>query len=63
MSSAQSGEHLVKKENVSVILRLVVDEDRTLVHGELVALDGTSRGGFADWASLVQLLDTLLRQS
>jgi hypothetical protein len=62
VSSGQSGERLADKQNVSVILRLVIDEHGALVHGELVALDGTSRGRFADWPALVRLLNRLLEQ-
>ena len=56
MSSAPLGETLGDHRNLTLMLRLVVDRTGQLVHGELVDLDGASRGRFLNWDALVQLL-------
>jgi hypothetical protein len=50
------GEHLAEHRNVTVMLRLVVDSDGHLVHGELVDLDGSTHGRFLTWERMVELL-------
>ena len=40
VASAEWGEHLADNKHISVVLRLVVDEQRVLVHGEVVDVDG-----------------------
>ena len=56
MSPPASGEQLADLRNVTVLLRLVVDPTGKLVHGELVNLDGESRGRFLSWDRLLELL-------
>jgi hypothetical protein len=48
------------KQEVTVILRLLMDEQGKLVHGNLVDVDGQSRGRFSDWGDLVSLLQQWL---
>jgi hypothetical protein len=56
VSSAPLGETLGDHHNLTLLLRLVVDRAGHLVHGELVDLDGASRGRFLNWDTLQQLL-------
>jgi hypothetical protein len=56
VSSTSRGERLIEKHNLTLVLRLVVDQGRQLVHGELVGPDGTSRGRFADWGGLTRVI-------
>jgi hypothetical protein len=52
----ESGEHLAANRHVTLLLRLVADPDGHLVHGEVVDSDGATRGKFASWTNLVELL-------
>lgn len=56
MSPPVLGEQLAEHRNVTVMLRLVVDPDGHLVHGELVDLDGSTHGRFLTWERMVELL-------
>jgi hypothetical protein len=47
---------LAEKRDLAVVVRIVVDRNRQLVHGELVDMNGTSRGRFADWDTLIRLI-------
>ena len=62
VSSAPLGETLGDNRNLTVLLRLVIDPAGQLVHGELVDLDGASRGRFLNWDGLLQLLDQRLEE-
>jgi hypothetical protein len=57
VSASNLGEHLADNRNLTLLVRLVVDPAGHLVHGELVELDGASRGSFRAWETLVQLLE------
>jgi hypothetical protein len=56
VSPRPSAEQLADHRNVTVLLRLVVDSDGHLAHGEVVGLDGESLGRFSHWERLVELL-------
>jgi len=45
---------------LTVMLRLVVDPSGHLLLGELVDLDGSSRGKFLNWERLIELLTVRL---
>jgi hypothetical protein len=62
VSSAPLGETLGDHRNLTLILRLVVDEAGQLVHGELVDLDGASHGRFLNWETLLRLLSVRLEE-
>ena len=47
---------LSEKHQVTVILRMLMDEQGKLLHGNLVDVDGQSRGRFSNWGDLVNLL-------
>ena len=57
MSASSLGEHLADNRNLTLLVRLLLDPTGHLVHGELVELDGASRGTFRNWESLVELLE------
>lgn len=57
----ESGEHLAANRHVTLLLRLVADPEGHLVHGEVVDADGASRGKFASWKNLVELLAARLQ--
>ncbi len=60
MSPRALGEHLADHRNLTVMLRLVVDPTGHLMHGELIDLDGSSRGRFLNWERLIELLTVRL---
>jgi hypothetical protein len=62
VSSAPLGETLGDHRNLTLLVRLVVDPAGQLVHGELVDLDGASRGRFLNWDTLVRLLTLRLEE-
>jgi hypothetical protein len=62
VSTAPLGETLGDQRNLTVLLRLVVDPAGNLVHGELVDLDGASRGRFLNWDMLLHLLAQRLEE-
>ncbi len=52
--------HLADKHQVALVLRLTVDGQGQLVHGEVVALAGEVIGRFATWPTLIHALQTWL---
>ena len=60
VSPRARGEHLADHRNLTVMLRLVVDPSGQLLLGELVDLDGSSRGKFLNWERLIELLTVRL---
>jgi hypothetical protein len=55
--SVGTREQLVDQRHLTVLLRLVVDDQQQLVHGELVDVDGKAFGVFRDWPAMVELLE------
>jgi len=49
-------ERLSDKFQVTVVLRLLLGQRRQLEQGELVDLEGTTRGRFKDWRGLTKAL-------
>jgi hypothetical protein len=43
---------LTEKRHITVILRLVVNQDGRLVHGEVVDVEGKPQGRFVGWQQL-----------
>jgi hypothetical protein len=52
--------HLADKRQVALVLRLTIDGQGQLVHGEVVALAGEAIGRFATWPTLLHVLQTWL---
>jgi hypothetical protein len=49
---------LADKRLILVLLRLTLDENGRLVHGEVIRPDGSRIGVFHEWRALSPLLDT-----
>ena len=60
MTNPASSNLLSSKQTVTLVLRLVLDEQGRLEHGELVDLTGKNAGRFNSWDGLVSVLDTWL---
>ncbi|WIX99162.1 hypothetical protein QRX60_34635 [Amycolatopsis mongoliensis] len=60
MATAEDGDSLARRHHTVVVLRLVLDGDGALSHGEVVDASGRARGRFGDWAALVTLLRSWL---
>ena len=56
MVNDEQSDKLSQKQQVTVILRMLLDEQGMLVHGDLVDVDGQSRGRFSSWDDLVIML-------
>lgn len=54
MSTKPNGERLADKRNVTLILRLVLDRDGKLMHGELVDVGGKVQTRFIRWRELTR---------
>ncbi len=52
MSSSARPNHLGASRQLIVVVRLLLDEDWALQHGELVDMNERSRGRFAGWDDL-----------
>ncbi len=52
MPEDPTGERLGDKQQITLVLRLVVDAAGTLMYGEIGDLNGMTRGRFADWDKL-----------
>ncbi|HRQ40323.1 MAG TPA: hypothetical protein PLD25_20620 [Chloroflexota bacterium] len=50
--------HLADKRHMTLILRLAIDKENQLVHGELVNLRGVVIGRFMEWPKLTQMIQT-----
>ena len=53
-------DQLSEKYQATSILRMLLDERRSLVHGELVDVAGKSWGHFSSWDSLLSALEEWL---
>jgi len=51
---------LADKYQVALILRLTLDGQRVLMHGEVVDLEGRLIGRFADWENLMRVMRSWL---
>lgn len=49
-------DQLSEKHQVTLILRMLMDEHSHLLHGELVDVSGNSWGHFSGWENLVTVL-------
>lgn len=56
MASSFSTDRLADAQQVTVILRLVLDGGGYLLHGEMINLQNNIRSQFKDWAELMQAL-------
>lgn len=56
MSTKQWGESLDKFRNVTIILRLLVDCQGRVVHGEVVDTDASTWARFAGWRGLTRAI-------
>lgn len=53
-------DRLADKRQVILILRLTLNEQGQLLHGEVTELEGRVIGRFVDWSQFVQLMPTFL---
>lgn len=60
MPAAGRLENIDDRRPLTLILRLVIDADGGLVHGEIVSLEGFVHKRFAQWRELVAGLTQLL---
>lgn len=51
---------LGEKSYLTVVLRLLLDEDGALVHGEVADLQGTPRERFADWDGMIRAVQSCI---
>lgn len=56
MPISRESDSLGRRRYLSVVVRLVVDEDRTLAYGEVVDPQGSVISRFADWDTAVSAL-------
>lgn len=63
MATAEDSDSLARRHHTVVVLRLVLDRDGVLSHGEVVDASGRARGRFGDWAGLVTLLRNWLEDT
>jgi hypothetical protein len=61
LESSTRADELVKSRQVIIVMRLLVNVEWQLVHGELVDIEERSRGRFADWQALVPAVQRFLR--
>ena len=57
-----AGNQLSAKRHVTVILRLVVDGQGRLEHGEVVDTEARLQGRFVDWRGLIRTMREWLAQ-
>ncbi len=62
MSSLSSSDRLADTRQVTVILRMQVDRQGRILHGEVVDVDGNSRIRFKDLAGLTRTLRAWLEK-
>jgi hypothetical protein len=48
---------------ITVILRLAVEQQGRLLHGELVDLEGMAQGRFGHWAALIECMRGFLERA
>ena len=60
MPAAGRLEPIDSQRPLTLILRLVIDAEGGLVHGELVSLDGFVHKRFAHWQELISGLEQLI---
>jgi hypothetical protein len=56
LASSFSTEKLADAQQVTLILRLVLNGGGSLLHGEMIHLQNNIRSQFRDWAELIQVL-------
>lgn len=56
MASSFSTDKLADAQQVTLILRLVLNGGGSLIHGEMIHLQNNIRSQFRDWAELMQAL-------
>ncbi len=54
MPSITEGPVLADSRYVTLVLRLLIDRQGRLVHGEIVDVDGRTRGRFSEWRDLLK---------
>ena len=52
--------HLVNQLQITLILRLTVNQQRQMQHGEVVDLNGEVIGRFTEWSQLLAVVQTWL---
>jgi hypothetical protein len=60
LTGRYSGDELAHRGLVTVIVRLVLDRDGELLHGEIVDSSYVVRGRFSNWADLTLVLQRWL---
>lgn len=60
LSTTPYGSGLERKRYLTMVLRLLLDQRGTLVHGEVVGLDGRIHQRFVDWPGMVRAVQAAL---
>lgn len=63
MSDPYEGETLAKQRTVAIVLRLVLDSNGELSHGQVVDTAGQATARWAGWDALVPTLKSWLRRT
>lgn len=62
MSERLPAEQLAEKQYVTLLLRLLVDQEGQLVQGEVVTLQLQPLGRFTHWRELVRIIQVASKQ-
>jgi hypothetical protein len=60
LASSLSTDKLADAQQVTLILRLVLNGGGSLLHGEMIHLQHNIRSQFMDWAELMQVLQKMM---
>jgi hypothetical protein len=58
LPSEAPADQLANRHYVSLILRLVIERDGTLVYGEILSLDSVTKGRFTTWEGFFEIVQT-----